>query len=414
MKSKLRILHLEDDPADAELVQETLAIEGIDCLVTRVENEADFIASLQQGSFDLIFADYTLPAFDGLSALKIARQGWPHVPLIFVSGTLGEEVAIEALKIGATDYVFKTRLARIVPSVQRALREAKERIDLKKAEEALRRSEAFLVEAQKLSRTGSFGWDACHAKVYWSQETYRIFECDPTIEPTLELILHRTHPQDRELVRQIVDRIALERKNFDFEHRLLAPDGSVKYLRVVGRPSIGKSVGFEFVGAVTDITEQKEAEEKLHQKEVSLREAQTELAHVSRVTTLGELAASIAHEVSQPLAAIVNNANASVRWLTGESPNLIEAIEAIRRIIRDANRTSDVITQIRALFKKGSTVRERLDINEAIEEVVILTQNEMRRNEVTLRTELAADLPSLTGDRVQLQQVFGEPDSKRR
>jgi CheY-like chemotaxis protein len=148
----------------AILVQETLAIDGISSHVTRVETEADFIVSLEQGGFDLILADYTLPSFDGLSALKIARQNWPHLPLIFVSGTLGEEVAIEALKIGATDYVFKTRLSRIVPSVQRPLREAKERIDLSRAQEGLRRSEAYLAEAQKLSHTGSFGWDVSSGK----------------------------------------------------------------------------------------------------------------------------------------------------------------------------------------------------------------------------------------------------------
>ena len=103
MKSPVRILYLEDDPRDAELVQETLASDGIECQVTRVETETDFIGSLEQGGFNLILADYTLQSFDGLSALKIAQQGWPHVPLIFISGTLDEEVAIEALKIGATD-----------------------------------------------------------------------------------------------------------------------------------------------------------------------------------------------------------------------------------------------------------------------------------------------------------------------
>src|ERR1700736_3360883 len=154
MRPPLRILSLEDDPKDAELVQETLASDGITCRLTRVETEADFIASLEQGDFDLILADYTLPSFDGLSALKIARKSRPDVPFIFVSGTLGEEVAIEALKIGATDYVFKTRLSRIVPSVQRALRETGERIELHHAEDALRRSEAYLAEAQKLSHTG--------------------------------------------------------------------------------------------------------------------------------------------------------------------------------------------------------------------------------------------------------------------
>src|SRR5277367_5288982 len=230
MKSPLRILYLEDDPGDAELVQETLAVEDIPCKLTRVETETDFITSLRAGRFDLIFADYTLPSFDGLSALKIARQHAPRVPFIFVSGTLGEEVAIEALKIGATDYVFKTRLSRIVPSVQRALREAEEQIDLIRAEEALRRSEAYLTEAQKLSHMGSFGWDVSSGKIYWSHETFRIFGYDPPTEPTLELVFHRIHPEDRALVRQVVDRVSQERKDFDFEHRSLMPNGSVKYL----------------------------------------------------------------------------------------------------------------------------------------------------------------------------------------
>jgi PAS domain S-box-containing protein len=261
MKSRLRILYLEDDPRDSELVQQTLESEGFECYVTRVEREVDFRASLEQGDFDLILADYTLPSFDGLSALKIAQQHWPHLPLIFVSGTLGEEVAIEALKIGATDYVFKTRLSRIVHSVQRALREAEERIDLSRAEEALRRSETYLAEAQKLSHTGSFGWDVSTGKIYWSQETFRIFEYDPSTEPTLELVLRRTHPEDRTLFQQLIDRVSHEREDFDFEHRLLMANGSVKYLRVVGRPSKEKSGRFEFVGAVMDITDLQRAEQ---------------------------------------------------------------------------------------------------------------------------------------------------------
>jgi PAS domain S-box-containing protein len=405
MKSPLRILYLEDDPGDVELVHETLATDGIRCQVTRVETETDFVASLEQGAFDLILADYTLPAFDGLSALKIAQQNWPHVPLIFVSGTLGEEVAIEALKIGATDYVSKTRLSRIVPSVQRALREAKERIDLSQAEEALRRSEAYLAEAQKLSHTGSFGWNVSTGDICWSQETFRIFGYDPTAQPKLELVLHRTHPEDSVRLRQVIDRVSRAREYFDFEHRLLMPDGSVKYVRVVGRPSKDKSGSFEFLGAVTDITERKLAEQALRENAVSLREAQTELAHVSRLTTMGEMAASIAHEVNQPLAGIVTNANASLRWLAGEKPNLDEAREAMKRVIRDGNRAGDVVSQIRALFKKACAANKRLDINEAIEEVVTLTQSEMRRNLVAVRMELAADLPPVMGDRVQLQQV---------
>src|ERR1700676_1894095 len=263
MKSPLRILHLEDDPSDAELVHETLEADGISCHVVRVETEANFTASLEQGTFDLILADYTLPSFDGLSALKIARRYWPHLPFIFVSGTLDEEVAIEALKIGATDYVFKTRLSRIVPSVQRALREADEKTELSHAEEALRRSEAYLAEAQKLSHTGSFGWDVSSGEIYWSLETFRIFGYEPAAKGTIGLVVLRTHPEDRSDVQQLIDRVSRERKGFDFEHRLLMPDGSVKYVRVVGHPSQDESGSFEFVGAVTDISERKGAEANL-------------------------------------------------------------------------------------------------------------------------------------------------------
>jgi PAS domain S-box-containing protein len=278
---------------------------------------------------------------------------------------------------------------------------------LEEREAALRRSETYLSEAQRLSQTGSFGWDVESGKIYWSQETFRIFAYDPPTEPTLERILHRTHPDDRSSVRELIDRVSTERKDFDFEHRLLVPDGSVKYLRVVGRASIREnSDRFEFVGAVTDITERKRAEKALKEKEVSLYQAQSELAHVSRVTTMGELAASIAHEVNQPLVGVVTNASASLRYLGWDTPNLVEASEAIRAIIRDGKRAAEFISRMRALFKKTGLVKEALNINESIEEVVLLTQGEARRNRVKLRMELSTNLSSVMADRVQVQQVL--------
>jgi len=161
---------------------------------------------------------------------------------------------------------------------------------------------------------------------------------------------------------------------------------------------VSRSSSAFFSAIVVDISERKQAEEKL-------RKAQTELAHVSRLTTMGELAASVVHEVNQPLTGILTNANTSLRWLAAAAPNLDEARDAISRIIRDGNRATGVISRLRSLFQKASSVKERLDINEAIEEVVMLTQTEVRRQKVALQTELATDLPPVTGDRVQLQQV---------
>jgi len=259
----LRILYLEDEPKDAELVQATLEFEGIACDLTRVDTQADFLTLLRQGGFDLILADYTLPLFDGISALKMVQDSCPDVPFIFVSGTMGEELAIEALKLGATDYVLKTHLSRIAPSVRRALREAEERLQRKWAEEALQRNQAYLAEAQRLNHTGSFGWQVSTGEIYWSEETFRIFEFEPASQPTLHRIMQRIHPEDLCQVQNVVDTASQQRNHFDFEHRLLMGDGSLKYVRVVGHPVVrGGTSDLEFVGAVTDITDRKKAEEK--------------------------------------------------------------------------------------------------------------------------------------------------------
>ena len=827
VKSLLHILYLEDDPKDAELVQATLLAADLVCHVTRVDTQPEFSDLLARGGFDLILADYTLPSFDGISALQIAKEVRPEVPFIFVSGTLDEEVAIDALKVGATDYVFKTRLSRIVPSVQRALREAEERAERKRAEdglraaisertrlsavraeigmalarkdslretlracveamvrhldaalariwtvntdaqelelqasagmytrlngrysriplgelkigliahkreahltndvlndprisdhdwaraekitsfagyplvvddrvagvmgmfsrsplpqstldtlafvadgvaqgierkhaeeklrrseaylteaqrlsqtgsfgcalstgkmswseetfriygydqstkptvghvlqrvhpedkpliqehmdrasregkacdvecrlvlpddsvkhvrivahaaknesgilefigavmdvtatkqaeETLRRSEAYLAEAQRLSHTGSFGWRPSTGEILWSEEAFRIFGYDRTAKPTIDLVLQRVHPEDAARVRQTIERASQDAKDYDHEYRLLTPDGSVKHLHVAARVLRDQSGNFEFVGAVTDITDRKHAEdilraseqsfrlmvdsipglvntttaageielanqqlldyvgktleelkdwrplvhpddlalaearwsrsvetghpyddehrllradgvyrwfhlrghpmrdkegqivrwyilltdiderknadEKLRRSEARLRQVQADLAHVTRVTTMGELTASLAHEVNQPIAATVTNASAGLRWLAAQPPDLEEARQALGRIIKDGNRAGEVIRRIRALVKESPPQQDRLDINETILEVVLLTGSEVHNNRVSLQTQLSNELPLILGDRVQLQQVI--------
>jgi PAS domain S-box-containing protein len=278
MRNPLRILSIEDDPKDAELIQDLLETEDIVCEVTRVDTQAALQASLEQGRIDLILADYTLPTFDGLSALKLAMKVCPEVPFIFVSGTLGEEVAIEALKIGATDYVLKTKLSRLVPSVIRALREAREITERKQADERLRRSEAYLAEAQRLSRTGSFGCTLSTGEMFWSEETFRIYGYDRSTRPALERVLQRIHPEDRPLVQEEIDRASRDGKDCYVQCRLLLPDDSVKHVRIVAHASKNASAIIEFTGAVMDVTATKQAEQKLRRSEAYLAEAQ-KLSH---------------------------------------------------------------------------------------------------------------------------------------
>ena len=264
VKSPLRILLLEDNSDDAELIRETLEADHLVCEITCVQTRAEFLAALEDGGIELILGNSQLPSFNGTSALKLALSVRPDLPFIFVSSILGEEAAIQALKIGATDYVLKTRLSRLVPAVHRALRETGERAQRKKAEAALRRSEAYLAEAQRLSHTGSFGWNVRTGEIFWSDETYRIFEFEPTTKSTVDLVIERTHPDDRELVRRAIESASTGKRALILEHRLLMPNGAVKCVHVVGNPTAGDDPEtLLFVGAITDITERKRAEQKL-------------------------------------------------------------------------------------------------------------------------------------------------------
>ena len=703
IRPPLRILSIEDDPKDTELIQGLLETEGIVCEVTRVDTEASLRDLLKQGGVDLILADYSLPSFDGISALKLATKACSDVPFIFVSGTLGEEVAIEALKIGATDYVLKTRLSRLVPSVLRALREATQRAERKRAEESLRRSETYLAEAQGLSKTGSFGWRPSTGEIIWSDETFRIFEYDRTMTPTVELILQRIHPEDAPLVKQTIERASQAGKNFEHKYRLLMPVGSVKHVHIVARALRDESGSVEFVGAVMDVTVAKQAEETLRESEAylaeaqrlshtgswattpatgdirywseecyrvlgfdphggqprfetffqrihpddqrrleqveraierakrasgdktgfefdyrivhpggeireihtvghpvfspsgdlveyvgtviditerkraealrdgesrilemiahdapleeileklvrvveaqfagllcsvllldedgqhvrhgaapslpepyskaidglcigpkagscgtamyrrepvvvtdilqdplwesyrevaepygfracwstpilahsgkalgsfamyyreprspsaaetralemathlagiaierkmareereRLRQAQADLAHINRVTTMGELTASLAHEIKQPISAAVTDARTCLRWLGRDEPDVSEARETASRVVTDVTRAAEIISRISLLFKKGALQRELVDVNELIREMIVLLRSEANRYSISIRIELAEDLPEVMADRVQLQQVF--------
>ena len=261
----------------------------------------------------------------------------------------------------------------------------------------LQRSEAFLTQGQKISHTGTFGWNAASGEFYWSQENYNILEYGNDVQPSAELALQRMHPDDREFVRRNLEAAITQNKAIDHQHRLLMPDGRIKYIRAKGRAvNIG---GLDFVGAVRDVTEQVHAE-------ATLRQAQADLAHVARVATLNAMTASIGHEVSQPLSGILTNAHTCLRMLAADPPNVAGAAETARRTIRDADRASGVIKRLRAMFSKNAPSMEPVDLNDAANEVIALSAGELQRSRALVQTEFAPNLPLVNADRVQLQQVI--------
>jgi len=272
-------------------------------------------------------------------------------------------------------------------------------IERASSEAALKRSEAFLGEAQHLSRVGSFAWRVAKNDITWSEQLYRIFEFDPQVPVTLDLIGTRVHPEDLTLLHDMIARARSAASDFEYEHRLLMADGSVKHLHLIAHGTKNESGEVEYIGATQDVTQRRLAEE-------ALDKARSELAHVTRVMSLGALTASIAHEVNQPLSGIITNASTCLRMLDADPPNVDGARKTAKRTIRDGNRAADVVTRLRALFSKKELTLESLDLNQAAREVIALSSSELQRNRVVLQAELADDLPPVKGDRVQLQQVI--------
>jgi PAS domain S-box-containing protein len=267
-----------------------------------------------------------------------------------------------------------------------------------RAEDALRQSEAtYVAEAQRLSDTGSFGWEVASGRVFWSEQSFSIFGYPLHIEPTLAVVMQRVHPDDSEFVRQTIGTAAAGRQPFDFEHRLLMPDGTIKYLHVVGHATDGEQL--HYAGAIMDITTARRTEQRL-------QDAQAELARVTRVTMLGELSTSIAHEVGQPIAATVTNAEASLRWLERDPPRLDEVRAGLTRIIGEARRSFQIVSRVRTLATKDTGLKTLLDVDDVVKEVLVLIQREILRHEATLRLQLAGSLPLVMADRIQLQQVL--------
>jgi PAS domain S-box-containing protein len=259
----------------------------------------------------------------------------------------------------------------------------------------------YSVLGQKITRTGSWAWNPSSAELFWSREHFRIFGLDPeNNKVSYHVFFRMIHADERVAVEGALQEAVRSGCDFDGEFRIVRPDGEIRYVHSHAYPVFGESGELvEYVGTVADVTEQRQGEE-------SMGTMQAEIARASRAMTVGQLMTTIAHEVNQPLAALVANAGAALRWLAGDPPRIDKAREALTRIARDANRASSVIARIRTLVGGTDGLRAPLDVNSIVQEVIVLVRMELRRHNITVRAQLDEHLRQVRCDRVQMQQVF--------
>jgi PAS domain S-box-containing protein len=273
----------------------------------------------------------------------------------------------------------------------------------KRAEEALRRSETYLAEAQRLTQYGSWACNLVSRQIFHSSdENARLLGFDPSEgAPSFEAFYNRIHPEDEPAVRARFESAIRGGTGFDIEYRAVRLDGTIRSMHTIGHRNSAGEVG-EYIGITMDVTDRKRAEEERER----LHQLEADLAHINRVSTMGELTASLAHEIKQPMFAAAADAETCLRWLERDQPVVAEAQEAALRLMKDVTRASDIIDRIVLLFKKDVPKRELVDVNGVIQEMIALMRSEAIRHSISIQTELAEGLPNIMADRVALQQVL--------
>ena len=372
--------------------------------------------TLSNGSCTFVNKRWT--EYTGLSVEQSSGIGWQNAihaedlarnaekwRTSVAAGQLFED---EARFLRAIDREYRWFLVRGVP-----LRDRHRRIlrwygtltdieDRKRAEDALQQSQLYLAEGQRLAHLGSWAFNAAGFE-YWSSELFRIYGLDPSNEPpTVEEYLALVHPEDRAFMERRITNMLADHHAFDFTKRIVRSDGEIRHVRCVGVPATQGGTFHGFLGTGIDVTEH----ELLEQERERLRQLETELAHTNRVSMLGEMAASLAHEIKQPIAAAMTSANSCIEWLAHEPPNLDRARAAAAKIDKYGNRAAEIIDRIRSFYKKSPPQRDLADVNGIIHEMLMLLEGEATRSSIAMHTDLSAELPKIMADRVQLQQVF--------
>lgn len=400
MQEVVNILHLEDDPLDAELVQEKIKEQGFVSNIIRVDTEEGFVREINDPRIELILADYVLPQFDGIRALRIANELRPEIPFIFVSGTIGEELAIESLKSGAADYVLKQRLQRLGTAIHRALREAADQKKIKEANELVRKSE----ERYRLLF-------ACSPLPMWvfDHETLKFLAVNAAAishygyseEEFLSFTIADIRPAED--VPQLLENIASGAFGLSparsWRHRI--KDGTILDVEITSRTLDFTDRPAELVLA-HDITERKRALDQLRRSNEQLALMTQQLWQASKLATMGELAASIAHELNNPLAIVSLRTEFLDQQLAVNDPKREEVAIIAKEVERMASLVSNLLVFSRRSHPQISTVDLREELTNSLEFIHYY----LRNRKITILKEFAENLPTIPADRQQLRQVF--------
>lgn len=388
-KQLIRILHLEDNARDAEMLQDKLAAEGLVFDIIRVDNRERYAAALAEGAFDLILCDYNLPDYDGISALKLAREEHPATPVILISGSLGEEEAVKCLHHGATDYLLKQRLDRLPAALNRALAEAEEHRRRQQAEQALRESEERFRQVAEHSS---------EAVWFFALNPQRILYVNPTVERIwgrpVECFYQDAntwataiHPADQRRVREVwAAWLQNPSSRFEAEYRIVRPDGAVRWVLDSGTP-IRNATGevVRMSGVARDITERKEVE--------------SQRLRTQRLESIGTLASGVAHDLNNALAPILM----ATELLRLEFPD--KASQYLELIQASAKRGADMVKQLTTFAKGDEGERLVLQPRHLLKEMETLIRSTFPKN-IQLQTSYTKDLRTIQGDATQLQQVL--------
>jgi len=409
----IHLLLIEDNPGDAGLIREMLAeAKGMSFELEWTETLSEGIERLASGGLDVVLLDLALTDSTGLDTLRRLRAASPWAPVVVVlSGLSDEEISFQAVQEGAQDYLIKGQVdsSLLVRSIRYALERGHEQealrgaqvelenrvrertADLVKANEALRNSQ-HLLQGILNNSTAMISVKDLQGRYMLVNHGYeRLFHAnsESLVGKTVYDLLPREHA-DRV---RASDQGVLDSGNvLEAEELIPQDDGLHTYIAIKSPLRDGEGKPYAVCGIATDITERKRL--------------QADLTRASRVSSMGELSASLAHEINQPIAAAVTNANSCLRWLSRDEPDLVEAREAASRIVQDGRRAGEIIKRVRLLFKNDALQRELVDLNEIIREMMLLLHSEAAQFAAFIRTELAADLPQVMGDRVQLQQVL--------